>query len=120
MAKDKAEEATHEETTREPAAASTSTETGDDSNVKTTLIVVGVVAAAVSAATAAYIFWSRHQRSLAPKVESVQDLLEQAHDKMRQIEQKLGDLHPASAAVGQYTNGSGAGATTVTAGSAAA
>ena len=89
------------------AATSTTTEIPGAGSAKTTYIVVGVVAAAVSAATAAYIIWSRN-RSLAPQVESVQDLLEQAHDKMRQIEQKLGDLHhPASAS---STNGSGVAA----------
>ncbi len=90
------------------AATSTATETPTAGSVKTTYIVVGVVAAAVSAATAAYIIWSRN-RSLAPQVESVQDLLEQAHDKMRQIEQKLGDLHnPAPTAPTSSANGSGA------------
>ncbi|HVK03416.1 MAG TPA: hypothetical protein VM490_08070 [Armatimonadaceae bacterium] len=62
----------------------------------TPYIVVGIVAAAVSAAVAAYVFWTR-SRSLGPHVESVQDLLEQAHDKMRSIEQKLGDLQAPKA-----------------------
>ena len=54
-------------------------------------IIVGVVAAAVSAATAGYIFWSR-SRHLAPHVETVQDLLDRAHDQVRDIEQRLNDL----------------------------
>ena len=61
-------------------------------------IVVGIVAAAVSAATAAYVFWSR-SRHLAPHVETVQDLLDRCHDQVRDIEKRLGDLrHPASSA----------------------
>jgi len=58
------------------------------SNSKTTYIVVGVVAAAVSAATVAYFFWSR-SRALSPHVDTVQDLLTQAHDKMHRIEERL-------------------------------
>jgi len=69
---------------------------GSQPHDNTPYIVVGIVAAAVSAAVAAYIFWTR-SRSLAPHVETVQDLLEQAHDKMRAIEQKLGDLQSPAA-----------------------
>jgi len=103
---------------KEAAPAKSAATTGTDSpaagSPKTTYIVVGVVAAAVSAATAAYIIWSRN-RALAPQVETVQDLLEQAHDKMRQIEQKLGDLHhPASSSA----NGSGTRTTPESSGAA--
>ena len=54
-------------------------------------LIVGVVAAAVSAATAAYIFWSR-SRHLVPQVETVQDLLDRAHDQVRDIEHRLNEL----------------------------
>lgn len=54
-------------------------------------LVVGIVAAAVSAATAAYIFWSR-SRHLVPHVETVQELLERCHNQVKSIEQQIGDL----------------------------
>jgi hypothetical protein len=54
-------------------------------------LVMGVVAAAVSAATAAYIFWSR-SRHMAPPVETVQELLDRCHDQVRDIEQRLNEL----------------------------
>ena len=97
------------------SAATTRTDSAAGSS-KTTYIVVGVVAAAVSAATAAYIIWSRN-RALAPQVETVQDLLEQAHDKMRQIEQKLGDLHHPAVTP---SSANGSSATTAPEGSGAA
>lgn len=56
-------------------------------------LVVGVVAAAVSAAVAAYVFWGR-ARQLSPHAETVQELLERCHDQVRDIEQRLGELHP--------------------------
>ena len=58
-----------------------------------TYVIVGVVAAAVSAATAAYIFWAR-SRHLAPHAETVQDLLDRCHNQVRDIERRLGELHP--------------------------
>ena len=58
---------------------------------KPTYLVVGVVAAAVSAATVAYIFWSR-SRHFSPQAESVQQLLDRCHDQVRAIEQRLGEL----------------------------
>ncbi len=61
-----------------------------------TYVIVGVVAATVSAATAAYIFWSR-SRHLAPHVETVQDLLDRCHGQVRDIERRLGELHAAPA-----------------------
>lgn len=64
-------------------------------------VIVGVVAAAVSAATAAFIFWSR-SRQLAPHAETVQELLDRCHDQVRDIEQHLTELrrplNPGSAA----------------------
>ena len=61
-------------------------------------MVVGIVAAAVSAATAAYVFWSR-SRHLSPHVETVQDLLDRCHDQVRDIEKRLGELRqPTSSA----------------------
>ena len=62
-----------------------------ESSAKRAYIVVGVVAATVSAATAAYIFWSRYQK-MHPAVESVQNLLDRCHDQVRAIEQKMSDL----------------------------
>jgi len=75
--------------------ASGTTQTG--LSAKQTYIVVGVVAAAVSAATAAYVFWSRSRR-LSPHVETVQEILDRCHDQIRSIEQRLGDLHVPTAA----------------------
>jgi hypothetical protein len=66
-----------------------------DFSGKRAYIVVGVVAAAVSAATAAYIIYSRAQRSTTG-VDSVQNLLDRCHDQVRSIEQKLSDLNPGS------------------------
>ena len=64
-------------------------------------IVVGIVAAAVSAATAAYIFWSR-SRQMVPHAETVQELLDRCHNQVRDIEKRLADLReplsPGSAA----------------------
>ena len=61
-----------------------------------TYLIVGIVAATVSAATAAYIFWSR-SRQIGPNAESVQELLDRCHDQVRAIEQRLGDLHSPAA-----------------------
>lgn len=61
-----------------------------------TYLIVGVVAATVSAATAAYVFWSR-SRHLSPHAETVQDLLDRCHDQVRDIERRLGELHATSA-----------------------
>jgi hypothetical protein len=61
-------------------------------NSSRSYLIVGVVAAAVSAATAAYIFWSR-SRHLAPQqVETVQELLDRCHTQVRNIEQHLHEL----------------------------
>lgn len=56
-------------------------------------LVFGVVAAAVSAATAAYIFWSR-ARHIGPQVETVQELLDRCHNQVREIEHRLTELRP--------------------------
>jgi len=69
--------------------------TASEETAKRAYIIVGVVAAAVSAATAAYIFWSRYQRGHTA-VESVQNLLDRCHDQVRAIEQKLTELNPGS------------------------
>lgn len=61
-----------------------------------TYLIVGIVAATVSAATAAYIFWSR-SRQMGPHAETVQELLDRCHDQVRAIEQRLGDLHGSAA-----------------------
>lgn len=57
-----------------------------------TYVTVGVVAAAVSA-TVAYVVWSRYH---ARHQESVQELLDDAHSKVRSIEQRLGDMRAAT------------------------
>lgn len=57
---------------------------------KRTYVVVGVVAASVSAATAAYVFWSRSRRNHS--LESVDALLDKCNDQVRLIEQRLGEL----------------------------
>lgn len=62
-----------------------------DSTAKQTYIVVGVVAAALSAATAGYFFYQR-SRKLAPKLETVQNLLDRCHDQVLTIEKRLGDF----------------------------
>jgi hypothetical protein len=58
---------------------------------KQAYMVVGVVAATVSAATAAYVFWSRSRR-IRSSNETVEDLLGRCHDQVRLIEQRLGEL----------------------------
>ncbi len=71
---------------------------GTGLSAKQTYIVVGVVAAAASAATAAYVFWSRSRR-LSPHVETVQEILDRCHDQIRSIEQRLGDLNAPTSIV---------------------
>lgn len=68
------------------------------SAAKRAIIVVGVAAAAVSAATAAYVFWARQQRSVSvsPQAETVQQLLDRCHDQVRSIEQRLSELTPTT------------------------
>ena len=69
-------------------------------SAKRAYIVMGVAAAAVSAATAAYVLWSR-QRAIAAasaQAESVQQLLDRCHDQVRSIEQRLGEIRPPASA----------------------
>jgi len=73
------------------SSVAASTETPPSSSHLKAYLIVGVVAAAVSAATAAYIFWSR-SRQFGPQVETVQDLLDRCHDQVREIEERLGEL----------------------------
>ena len=68
------------------------------SSAKRAYLVVGVAAAAVSAATAAYILWSRSKTEVSEQAETVQQLLDQCHDQVRSIEQRLAELNSASAA----------------------
>ncbi|MDX1931112.1 MAG: hypothetical protein SFU56_00760 [Capsulimonadales bacterium] len=63
--------------------------------------IVGAVAAVVSAATVAYVFYTR-TRSLTPQVESVQQLLDRCHEQVRSIEEKIGLFNDLAA--GQTTN----------------
>ena len=49
--------------------------------------VVGIVAATVSAATAAYLIWSRgKQAGVSAASDSVEDLLDRCHDQVKRIE----------------------------------
>ena len=67
-------------------------------SAKKAYIVMGVAAAAVSAATAAYVLWSRQKAINVASVqaESVQQLLDRCHDQVRSIEQRLGEIKPPS------------------------
>jgi hypothetical protein len=58
--------------------------------------IVGAVAAVVSAATVAYVFYSR-AKHLKPQVETVQQILDRCHDQVRVIEEKLGQLNELTA-----------------------
>lgn len=74
---------------------------GNDDNgaaAKRAYLVVGVAAVAVSAATAAYILWSRSKTEVSVQAETVQQLLDQCHNQVRSIEQRLAELNGATAA----------------------
>ncbi|WP_394795297.1 hypothetical protein [Armatimonas sp.] len=59
--------------------------------------VVGIVAATVSAATAAYLIWSRgKQAGVSAASDSVEDLLDRCHDQVKRIEQRMGDIPQAA------------------------
>lgn len=59
--------------------------------------VVGIVAATVSAATAAYLIWSRgKQAGVFAASDSVEELLDRCHDQVKRIEQRMGDFPQAA------------------------
>ena len=69
-----------------------------NTSAKKAYIVMGFAAAAVSAATAAYVLWSRQKaiNAASAQAESVQQLLDRCHDQVRSIEQRLGEITPPS------------------------
>lgn len=59
--------------------------------------VVGIVAASVSAATAAYLIWSRGKRAgVDVASETVEELLDLCNDQVKRIEQRLGEIPQAA------------------------
>jgi hypothetical protein len=58
--------------------------------------VVGIVAATASAATAAYLIWSRGKKAgVEAASDTVEDLLDRCHDQIQRIEKRLGELPQA-------------------------
>ena len=64
---------------------------------KKAYLAIGIVAATVSAATAAYLIWTRgKQAGVEAASDTVEDLLDRCHDQVKRIEQRLGDVPQAA------------------------
>lgn len=66
-------------------------------------LIAGIVAAAVAAAaTSAYIIWRRSYANKA-SADSVQELLDKAHQTLHLLEDRLGELHSGNISRGNDT-----------------